>query len=296
LILNIQNDNKTNFEILQNIIGTYIPAKSSIYLPILYKTNQIGDFSSTIKIIYQNYCIDSISFEVFGKSNFGSIIKIPNLNSISGEKLTIPINFEFECIDEIDFVSSAKMSISLDANYFLPESITNGKIIRNEIKNSIRYLEFVLYENHFNRKQGKLCSIFGTSLLGKDTAAIISIDNFEWSNPLRTTFINGSLSNEYCAIDISQIKYFVTTKMQVSPIPTNDFINITVNSQEKGIFVIDLIDYSGIIIDSYSWTRLESDLIKKEIKIETNNLSSGVYSIRLKSPWNILNSKIIIVK
>jgi hypothetical protein len=295
-ILSVTINSQSEFEILKNLAGTSVSAFGSINLPVLFKPTKVGDYGANIKIIYSHICLDSLIIEINGKSNFESIIKLPDLVVESGAKLCIPIFYNFECADSVDFVTSAIMKISFDANYFVPDSLSSGTIIRNEIKNSIRYLE-IKFENHrFTSKEGIIAFICGRALLGNDSIAKINIDSFEWEEPLKMTYVNGSLTNQLCAIDIRPVKYFKPTTLSVSPIPSNDFMNITVNSEEKGIFAVEMVDYSGMVVCTFNWSRTESDLTKKQFNVSTENLPSGVYSVRLISPWNVLSSKVIVVK
>lgn len=296
IINRYENSNNVNFVILSDLSGLIIPPKSDIIIPVDFRPTESGTFSSNFKIYYSHSCPDSVSFTLSGKSNIESEISLPDILVESGNSYCIPVNYKFDCAESVDFVTSLKLKISFNAEYFVPDSVSVGKIVNNYISNSTRHLEIEILDYHFNNMEGVVTNICGRALIGYDTATTIFVDELIWSDNIKSIYKNGSISTELCVSELRPIKLFKPTNFSISPNPVCDFLNLTVNSQEKGIFVVELINQQGNVVKQIEWQQIDGIYKEQKFNIPANDISSGLYMLVLKSPWYIFSSKVLIVK
>ena len=295
-IISITEIGNDEFKLMSNLLNSIILAGGNKDILASFSPTAHGEFSKRVKIVYKHVCLDSLEFELSGTSSFSSTITLPDVKATSGEDLCFSVSYKFGCIEDVDFVSNALLQISFDAQYFLPKSVSFGTIIRNEVKNGIRYLDIKLENIRMSDITGSLVIICGTALIGDDTLTSLILENFEWSEKINVQKFNGSIINEACAIDIRNIQYFTPTSINITPNPVTDFMNVSVISQEKGTFVLELVNYEGRTILKDIWKRDKDDSEVKIFNISTNELPSGIYMFKLSSPWHVENSKVIIVK
>lgn len=297
--INISNyflNGDDEFSISEIPIGTILKSGETLELSVNFFPIALGQYNAELTLYYKHFCKDSLTIRFIGWSDFSSTISLPELSMTSGDSVCIPINFRFDCIEEVNFNSSANIKIQFDAAYFMPEYVTNGQLIRNEILNGTRFLEIRINDTNYNSKEGVLTYICGRAMIGYDTLSPIIINYFNWSEPINARTQNGTFISEACLIDFRQIKYFKPTSININPNPVIDFMKVNVISEEKGIFALDLVTSAGITLFSEKWTRNENESAFKDIIIQTRELSSGVYMLKLTSPWSVKSSVVVIVK
>jgi len=295
-ILSVSFLRNEEFKIVKDVTGNRISPNNSVELKVSFNPQNHGDFGDRIKIIYKHFCLDSIEISLSGFSSFASTISLDDATAQAGNRFCFPVYYNFHCIDTVNLKSGAFLRLSFDAEYFVPDSVSTGTIARNVIIGGTRFLDIVFDSLVFTEKSGVLTYVCGRSLLGNDTATLLNLEIFEWEIPLKVTLIDGSLKNEACAIDLRPVKHFKSTVLKIAPNPAAEFMNINVISEEKGIFALELVNSTGITVMKNEWSRTESDIVTRDFIISTENLPSGVYMLRLLSPWYVNSLRVIIVK
>jgi hypothetical protein len=295
-IIDVAKPKINEFTEIDNIIGMLIPPGASLEISYKFSPLQNGKYNDKIKIYFKQICLDSLEISLNGESNFLSTISIPDLVVEAGSRFCIPINYEFDCTDTVNLNSGAIIKLSVNAEYFVPDSVSFGKIIKNEVKYGIRYIEIRFDNLILTTKTGVLLYLCCNALIGYDSTAVIHLNQFIWDENIAVNVKNGTIRNEACVIDLRHIKFFKPTSLKIVPNPIKEMIKINVISEEKGIFVIELVNSTGMILYKEQWNRNENDESEIYIEIPADEYPSGIYNLRLLSPWNITSSKIIIIK
>jgi len=133
-------------------------------------------------------------------------------------------------------------------------------------------------------------------MLGNSKDIVVKINNLSHTSGINTIYKNGNISTDICEFDIRQLRLFTPTSMVVNSDYQNSETNIKIISQEEGTFDLQIFTSTGEIAYEEKWFNPRDNLFEKMQRIETSNLSTGVYFVLLKSPWNVLSDKLIIIK
>ncbi|MBE2188945.1 MAG: T9SS type A sorting domain-containing protein, partial [Candidatus Kapabacteria bacterium] len=135
----------------------------------------------------------------------------------------------------------------------------------------------------------------GLVLLGSKTFDLIEIIEFEPYSGNEYTTKSGSITTEICAHQIRPIQMYIPTYLTINENPTTSSINLQIGSSEEGEFGLEILDLVGISVYKHQWTKHNREHIETETMIDCSNLNQGLYIIKLKTPWNLITEKLIIV-
>ena len=271
----------------------------TIDLPVTFKPSDAGEFTDTLVIESGEPCYYKKSILLHGSSKAMFLFSLPNIVTTAGDYLIIPINAGMTCLNSDKLNSDYEMEISFDKEYFAPDSVKYGSIIENKISNQNRVIK-IKSITEFKEKIDSLFQInyiYGMSLMGRKEIIPLTIDYVNFTNSrYYPEYINGSLKIENCLNNISTIQMFIPTKLSIAPNPTDGDIKMSIGTQEKGSFKIEIYDIQGQSIYSKEFIKSDSKYEEFEYYYDTKELGSGVYSIHLTSPWNILRQQLVISK
>ncbi len=283
------------FDLNQNIIsgnpGTY---KHNIELTA--GINRPGIYKGEIIVTVEKPCYHQIILPVYVKVYSGFEMSAPEIFAEAGDEICIKVTIISNCENNKSFLFSPTFSIDILSQYFYPDSVWGGKLIENITKGSNRILTIKMDEQNFPKGMEKYVKICGKVLLGQQESSPIKLSDADWdSDYLYTNFKNGSLHIEGCSQDLRTIKMFKPITMTISPNPISEIGNIIINSQEVGRHFVDIYSVDGRIVKTYELTNFEKENMQI-ITIDAVNFEQGLYQVILRSPWNLLKGKIMIIK
>jgi len=290
--------NVFNIDNVNSYLKTYKDGETIVIL-ILFKPSDAGEFLDTLIIESGEPCFYKKEISVYGTSKALFQFSLPDIIAEAGDYLMIPINAGMTCPNSVKLNSDYEIEISFDKEYFMPDSVKFGKIYYNKIINQNRIIK-IKGTTEFKEKQVSVLPInyiYGTALVGNKDIVPLTLDSVNFTNNrYYPEYINGSLKIEGCVNNLRPIQMFKPTSLTIAPNPTDGDIKLSVETQEKGSFKIEIFDIQGQSIFTKEFTKSNSSFEEFEFNYDTKELGSGVYSVHLTSPWHIIREQLVIEK
>ncbi len=257
-----------------------------------------GHFSDTVRIIIDDPCFYICELIINSVINDNMItITVPDSLVVIGEEYCIPIYAYTQC-DNIISNINYRINLSIDKDIFYPQKTQYGNFRIIENKNNNLIIEVL--DNNSNCSISQTPSIInflcGKVLLSDLKFSPITVSDF-W-NELGISYKskNGSLNIDNCAFSVRHIQLIKETTLNLINNLNSDLCSIIVKSKERGEFKIEIIDITGSVIFSETWSNYSGIEYEKPILVNLNNFNSGVYFVILKSPWSVISNKLINIK
>jgi len=232
-------------------------------------------------------------------------LRIPNLELLDPRwtDYPIPIYAKLEN-DTLQNYNIDTLLLEFNRSLFYPKTVTNGRIISNNIVNHNRIIGVEI--NNINIAQlnveRKIAEIVGDVLLGNDTATAINFLSVSNPDALRVQEFyleNGSLSIKVCSeggnrlLDVHNRPVTII----VSPNPFSDNTSITLNLLENGFHKLELYNLNGVMVDEISSFEIGQSVNKeKTVYINSSRLANGVYLLKLTTPTTYYTKLLVVNK
>jgi len=232
-------------------------------------------------------------------------IWLPDLNVSSNEdNLHIPIYAKLDKVgDTLLNFKLDTMVIAFNRSIFYPTGLSNqnSRIIKNEIQNNLRVITLEFNNVNLSDRDSILTEIIGKTMLGDVDVAPLMITNIVYKQIELVSNIShkdGSLTIPYCSRGGNRF-LIVNPKLEapiVQPNPTTGEIIITFSGIESGHYSLSISDINGItsLLDEWDFTAGSEKFYQKAFDL--SNYANGTYYIILKTPTNIYNLSLVIIK
>jgi len=232
-------------------------------------------------------------------------IRIPNLELLDPRwtDYAIPIYAKVEN-DTLQNYKIDTLLVEFNRSLFYPKSVTNGRIISNNIVNQNRIIGVEI--DNINMAQlnaeRKIAEIVGDVLLGNDTVTTINLLRVSKPDTLRIQEFyleNGLLSIKVCSEGGNRLLdvHNRPVSIIVSPNPFSGNATITLNLLETGFHKLELYNLNGAIVDEISSFEIGADGNKERtININSSKIASGVYLLKLTAPTTYYIKLIVVSK
>ena len=268
-------------------------------LPITFKPLDADMFYDTLVIESGEPCHYKKSIPIYGTSKALFQFSLPNIISQAGNYLMIPIYAGMTCPNSDKLSADYEIEISFDKEYFIPDSVKFGAILENKLENQNRLI-IINGTTEFNEKKDSLLPInyiYGLALVGRKEIVPLTIDSVNFTNKrYYPEYINGSLKIEGCVNNIRPIQLFKPTTLSIAPSPTDGELKLSIETQEKGSFKIEIFNLQGQSIYTKEFVKSNSSYEEFDYYYDTQEMGSGVYSIHLSSLWNVIRKQLVISK
>jgi hypothetical protein len=171
-----------------------------------------------------------------------------------------------------------------------------------------------------NKAKTKVHEISGMIMLASELEYDITFPSYEFNNPYIEVINRPGkiLIDSVCAFPLRNVTFLESTEMKVSPNPARDrlvvdiFIDIPSDielvemedenkasrfdrlSDQRGQQMrFELISAEGRVAYTENWTQSSSE---KQISINTDEIPSGLYQVRLQTPSGVLTENVIVVR
>lgn len=295
-------NNINSYKILTNpILPHSLGPNKHLTISIEFYPEKLGLHEDSLIIAFGEPCPEDTRTLVTGKSYSYSRVWMPDTIGIIGNKMCIPlyseiINHEYGVPLKAPLELGFRAKIRFEDGLFYTENVNQGTITDKNFFGKTQQVEMDGKEIVVFQNQTELDSFCGRVLLGDVNKAQLIIEEFEWSSPF--VYIekkDGSLETKgLCVTDLSRVTSFQPTQMLVQPNPAQDKISVSINSEESGEFHLTLYNVTGSLIKSENWKADEAS--SKLYDFDLSSFQSGVYFLVLKSPWNVISEKVLIVK
>ncbi|MER3329169.1 MAG: T9SS type A sorting domain-containing protein, partial [Candidatus Kapaibacterium sp.] len=81
--------------------------------------------------------------------------------------------------------------------------------------------------------------------------------------------------------------------LELSPNPANEQLNIEISTGVQGTMKLELVATDGRVIYSDEWTQSTKT---KQMQINTLSIPSGLYQVRLITPYDAITKSVVVVE
>ena len=221
------------------------------------------------------------------------------LAEIGNNEYKIPIYAKLGCGTYSDLELEFNAEIRIDAFFFEPHGLTTGTITDTRFEGRDLIIHINVPNAKVSNDSAVITEIIGTVLLADTNYTDITIDNFDWENSQvdHETFDGSMRIYGDCLPEGRGITYLEETKINISPNPVNDYINVLVETGEQGLFELKLYNLQGseVLAKQYKISGIGSDT-PIELKMDAGNLPSGMYNLVVKTASSFQSIPVSIVK
>ena len=265
-----------------------IDAYGSEALTVSFSPDNLIDYSGNIEFFINKPCSGYSSVDLSGSGRVMLSVDIPDKEAHISEYICIPINAKLQANSQLNVAINYSAVIGLDAGILLTD-------IYGIIDGTERQIPLGANISVSNEQQ-KIAEICGKVMLGDRDYSLVDFIEFDIDNDRVEIDTSGGILSlkGLCARDLSRLTTFLPTRLQVSPNPADEEINLLIESEENGRFELKIYNLQGAEVYNTSW--VNSGKTTKQININTNELSNGVYNLVLTNGTNAIRKNIFISK
>lgn len=237
------------------------------------------------------YKISGIGIEPF------STVQLPDTTAYIGDQdFHIPIKAKVNCLGLDIPECSFKTEIRFDAFAFFPYE---SQFVKNMgVENQERIVQVSGNNIQFDKYEINLSEITGMVLFSDAEIVPLKFTKFDWNNPfILNDTINGSLRiNSICQRNLSRVKMFLGTELQINPNPATDEVDLFIKTDEIGQFNVNIYNTNAekfVVKRLYNTNDKFSEIA---LNLKLNGCPSGLYEVVLQTPNRIINQPLLILK
>ncbi|MDR0926333.1 MAG: hypothetical protein LBO69_01020 [Ignavibacteria bacterium] len=271
---------------------SYDESSTLIQFSVIFEPNENGSFYDTIVAIISMPCYAKIIIPISAYTyNTHFAITANDYEVEPGTKLDIPIRIQGNELGTTSFNYSLDITYNWDV---LEITDAQNATINSRTKDGLS--ETVNVSASFPANSSTTTFILnGFTTIGRTTSTLIATSNF---TPLLDCYDYTDASNVIqlvgCGIDMRNFILFNPTTLSVSS--TSDGIACTIKTEEVGEFVLTLSDVMGKQVYVHTFSKDTDGLIEKGFVMDNLQITSGLYLISLRSPYNFITNKILFIK
>ncbi len=297
LNLEILQDLNYPFKIIKNFDGL-LKSGDTIVIDVAFSPLEDSLYQDLLFINITQPCLITKTVKILGegikpKDIVGSMDLGENKYCFPGDEIKIPIVFEVTNDAEINKVNLTSMSFDIVYNYSLLFPIDlefNGTFTNSEI-NINKFVELypgkliidVEFNDPINIRDGHWFDIKFLVLLGNAMETDISIENLIFHSEVNfnvNTIGTKAIIKEQDNISSKLIDYNNFNVNLEKPIVNEDNIYFDVNSEENGLYTIEIYSITGELIKSIK-IHLKSGI--NNVSLSLNDINNGIYFLKIKN-------------
>ena len=270
---------------------------------VWFEPTEVQDYYDYIvfKLLHAGDTLD-VLMPVKGTSRVDLLIWADNGHEFEiGTEVSIPLwikideeGYHQDLID-LDYT----LTISMDAAIMIPNDAVKAEITNEYIQGDKRFITIKGFIPFVKKEKHIMAVLKGVSLLSLDKFTEVAIDpeQVNWGKEwIVTSTQPGSFkTSTICLGDKNIISFLMPEPVWViSPNPAGDFINLSVESEEEGLFNLKIYSLEGVLFKDVYWEH--NSLEKETSTIDVSDLTSGYYYTILKTPFYLSEKPVILNK
>jgi type IX secretion system substrate protein len=236
---------------------------------------QLGPFNNSIDISLTEPCDTVITIPITATVFARTTISTEDIYTQIGQTETVPVYLECEAE-----LPSQEYSITTDIDrtaFYTYDSYTlNQNQPINKVKTSIHNLT-------------------GTILLSDDLEYDITFPSNNFTNPyIEVIEQPGKIYiDSVCVFPLRNITTFYPTTLSINPNPASEQLNIDITTGVQGTMTLELVATDGRVIYTDEWIQTTKT---KYMQINTLSIPSGLYQVRLITPYDAITKSVVVVE
>jgi len=236
---------------------------------------QLGPFSNSIDISIIAPCDTVITIPITATVYARTTISTTDIYTQIGQTETVPVYLECEAdLPTQDY----SITTDIDRTAFF----TNDSYTINQTQ-------------AINKNRTNIHNMTGTILLSNSLEYDITFPNYSFTNPyIEVIEQPGKIYiDSVCVFPLRNITTFDPTTLDISPNPASEQLSIDITTGVQGTMKLELVDTDGRVIYTDEWTQSTRT---KQMQINTMNIPSGLYQVRLITPYDAITKSVIVVE
>jgi hypothetical protein len=146
-----------------------------------------------------------------------------------------------------------------------------------------------------HRAKTQIHSLTGTILLSDKLVYDIAFPSYEFTNPyIEPIDRPGKIYiDSICIFPLRNIIAFAPTTVELSPNPASGQLSIDIATRMQGTMSLELVSSEGRVVYSDTWLQFTRT---KRIELSTDNIPSGLYQVRLITPYDAVSKSVVVVE
>ena len=236
---------------------------------------QLGPFNNSIDISIKDPCDTVITIPITATVYARTTISTEDIYTQIGQTETVPVYLECEADLPMQEYS---ITTDIDRTVFF----TNDSYTINQIQ-------------PISKTKTNIHNQTGTILLSDDLEYDITFPSYTFTNPyIEVIKQPGKIYiDSVCVFPLRNITTFDPTTLDISPNPASEQLNIDITTGVQGSMKIELVATDGRVIYTNEWMQSTKS---KQMQINTMNIPSGLYQVRLITPYDAITKSVVVVE
>jgi len=236
---------------------------------------QLGPFNNSIDISITDPCDTVITIPITARVYARTTISTDDIYTQIGQTETIPVYLE--CESDLP-IQEYSITTDIDRTSFF----TNDSYTINQIQ-------------PINKNRTNIHNLTGTILLSSALEYDITFPSYTFTNPyIEVIERPGKIYiDSVCVFPLRNITTFDPTTLDISPNPASEQLNIDITTGVQGTMTLELVATDGRVIYTDEWTQSTKT---KQMQINTLAIPSGLYQVRLITPYDAITKSVVVVE
>ena len=146
-----------------------------------------------------------------------------------------------------------------------------------------------------SKTRTEIHELTGTILLSDDLEYDITFPSYSFTNPYMEVIEQPGMIyiDSVCVFPLRNIQLVDPTTLDISPNPASEQLNIDITTGVQGTMKLELVATDGRVIYSDKWMQSTKS---KQMQINTMNIPSGLYQVRLITPYDAITKSVVVVE
>ncbi|MFA7326159.1 MAG: T9SS type A sorting domain-containing protein [Candidatus Kapaibacterium sp.] len=236
---------------------------------------QLGPFNNSIDISIIAPCDTVITIPITATVYARTTISTTDIYTQIGQTETVPVYLECEAdLPTQDY----SITTDVDRTVFF----TNDSYVINQTQ-------------PINKNRTNIHNLTGTILLSNSLEYDITFPSYTFTNPFIEVIERpGKIYiDSVCVFPLRNITTFDPTTLEISPNPASEQLNINISTGVQGSMKLELVATDGRVIYTDEWTQSTKT---KQMQINTLAIPSGLYQVRLITPYDAIMKSVVVVE
>ncbi|MCO6466899.1 MAG: hypothetical protein J5I53_09815, partial [Bradyrhizobiaceae bacterium] len=183
------------------------------------------------------------------------------------------------------FADSLRADLVIPKDVLIPRGFDRGKISIST-RGDDRVIRMVQANVQVVNPQQQINALFGTVLVGSTTDAPLRFEKIQWVGVTCPTSASttGRLFITGCYIKGRSLRFFTPTTVNTMVRPSADVIDVTVEGDEPGEYVVQLLSSNGQVVSQSTLHRNESAPGALQQSIDMAGVAGGMYYVVVSAP------------
>ena len=268
--------NTSGFDVVMDLgQPTMLLDGQSFKLKKTLKPESLGTYTDSYSLHITEPCDTVITIPITARVYARTTISTEDIYTQIGQTETVPVYLECEAdLPTQDY----SITTDIDRTAFF----TNDSYTINQTQ-------------PISKNRTNIHNLTGTILLSSSLEYDITFPSYSFTNPYIEVVEQPGIIyiDSVCVFNFRDIQLIDPTTLDISPNPASEQLNIDITTGVQGTMKLELVATDGRVIYSDEWTQSTKT---KQMQINTLAIPSGLYQVRLITPYDAITKSVVVVE